>query len=64
VSDDAKREALQGASDNVNPTLTSQQNAGQPQTQPPARQPGPEVNNTQGAAPPTGTVVIVIRRPQ
>ena len=62
VSDEAKREALQGASNNVNPTPTSQQNAGQPQA--PARQPGAEVTNTQGTPPPTGTVVIVIRRPQ
>ena len=64
VSDEAKRDALQGASNNVNPTPTSQQNAGQPQTQPPARQPGADVTNTGDLHPPTGTVVIVIRRPQ
>ena len=62
VSSEEKRDALTGASNNVNPTPTSQQNAGQPQA--PARQPGAEVTNTQGTPPPTGTVVIVIRRPQ
>jgi TolB-like protein len=64
VSDEAKRDALQQASNNVNPTQTAQQNTQQQQTQAPARQPGAEVTNTQGTPPATGTVVIVIRRPQ
>jgi hypothetical protein len=62
VSDEAKRDALAGASNNVNPTQTVQQNT--EQQQPPSRQPGADVTNTQGPRPPTGTVVIVIRRPQ
>lgn len=65
VSDDARRDALQQASNTVNPTQTVQQNTEQQQqqTQAPSPQPGAGVN-TQGAAPATGTVVIVIRRPQ
>lgn len=65
VTDDAKKDALLGALNSVNPTQTIIQNTdqGQPQTQPPPRQPGADVTNTQGTAPPTGTVVIVIRRP-
>ncbi|MGD0484801.1 MAG: tetratricopeptide repeat protein [Gemmatimonadales bacterium] len=68
VTDEARRDALQQASNNVNPTQTVQQNTEQQQqqqqTQAPARQPGAEVTNTQGTPPATGTVVIVIRRPQ
>lgn len=69
VTDEAKRDALQSVSNNVNPTPAQQQNAEgqqqqQPQSQPPSRQPGPDVTNTQGPVPATGTVVIVIRRPQ
>ena len=64
VSDEAKRDALNTASNTVNPTQTVQTNTEQQQTQAPSRQPGAEVTNTQGTRPPTGTVVIVIRRPQ
>lgn len=62
VSDTDKRDALNQASNNVNPTQTVQTNAEQPTA--PGRQPQAETTNTQGPRPPTGTVVIVIRRPQ
>jgi hypothetical protein len=66
VSEDARRDALQQATNNVTPTQTAQTNTEQTQqpTQAPDRQPGAETTNTQGPRPPTGTVVIVIRRPQ
>jgi TolB-like protein len=66
VSEDARRDALQQATNNVTPTQTVQTNTEQTQqpTQAPDRQPGAETTNTQGPRPPTGTVVIVIRRPQ
>ncbi len=63
VSDEAKRDALSGASNNVNPTQTAQQNTEQQQP-PPSRQPGPDALGTQGALPVTGRVYIVIKRPQ
>ena len=63
-AEDARREALQQATNGVAPTQTAQQNAEQPPTQAPNRQPGPETTNTQGPSSSTGTVVIVIRRPQ
>jgi TolB-like protein len=67
VTEDARRDALQQATNNVTPTQTAQINAEQTtqqQTQAPNRQPAAETTNTQGPRPPTGTVVIVIRRPQ
>jgi TolB-like protein len=66
VTDDAKRDALQQATNNVAPTLTVQVNSElQQQSQAPNRQAQAETTNTQGpVALPTGTVVIVIRRPQ
>jgi TolB-like protein len=66
VTDDARRDALQQATNNVTPTQTAQTNTEQTQqqTQAPNRQPAAETTNTQGPRPPTGTVVIVIRRPQ
>ena len=66
VTEDSRRDALQQATDNVSPTQTAQTNTEQTQqqTQAPNRQPGAETTNTQGPRPPTGTVVIVIRRPQ
>ena len=66
VSEDARRDAMQQATNNVTPTQTVQTNTEQTQqpTQAPDRQPGAETTNTQGPRPPTGTVVIVIRRPQ
>ena len=66
VTEDVRRDALQQATNSVTPTLTIQTNTEQTQqpTQAPNRQPGAETTNTQGPRPPTGTVVIVIRRPQ
>jgi TolB-like protein len=70
VTEEARRDALQQATNNVSPTQTVQANTEQTQqqtqsqTQAPDRQPGAETTNTQGPRPPTGTVVIVIRRPQ
>lgn len=66
VTDEARHDALQQATDNTAPTQTAQTNTEQTQqqTQAPNRQPGAETTNTQGPRPPTGTVVIVIRRPQ
>jgi hypothetical protein len=67
VTEDARRDALQQATNNVTPTQTVQTNTEQTQqpTQAPDRQPGAETTGTQGPRPaPTATVVIVIRRPQ
>ena len=66
VTEDARRDALQQATNNVTPTQTAQTNTEQTQqqSQAPNRQPQAETTNTQGPRPPTGTVVIVIRRPQ
>jgi TolB-like protein len=66
VTEDARRDALQQATNNVTPTITAQTNAQetQQQTQAPNRQPAAETTNTQGPRPPSGTVIIVIRRPQ
>ena len=64
VTDDAKRDALQQASNSVAPTLTVQINSDlQQQSLAPNRQAQAETTNTQGPVPLTGTVVIVIRRP-
>lgn len=63
--DDTKRDALQQAANSVAPTLTIQINSDlQQQSLAPNRQPQAETTNTQGPVPLTGTVVIVIRRPQ
>jgi TolB-like protein len=66
VTEDARRDALQQANNSVTPTQTVQTNTEQTQqqTQAPNRQPAAETTGTQSPAPPTGTVVIVIRRPQ
>jgi TolB-like protein len=66
VTEEARRDALQQATNTVTPTQTVQTNTEQTQQQSvaPNRQPGAETTNTQGPRPPTGTVVIVIRRPQ
>jgi TolB-like protein len=66
VTAEARQDALQQATNSVAPTPTSQANTAQTQqpTQAPDRQPVAETTNTQGPRPPTGTVVIVIRRPQ
>jgi len=65
VFEDAKRDALQQVSNSVAPTLTVQINSDlQQQSLAPNRQPQAETTNTQGPAPLTGTVVIIIRRPQ
>jgi TolB-like protein len=65
VTDVAKRDALLQVSNSVNPTQTVLTNADQQQQSlAPSRQPQSEATNTQGTAPPTGTLVIVIRRPQ
>ena len=66
VTEDARRDALQQATNNVAPTQTVQTNTEQTQqqTQAPNRQPGAETTGTQGPSVPTATVVIVIRRPQ
>jgi TolB-like protein len=62
VTDEAKNDALQQASDNVNPTPAAQQNTEQP-APPPPRQPAPEALGTQGPLPVKGWVYIVIKRP-
>ncbi len=66
VTDDAKRDALQQATNNVAPTTTVQVNQDlAQQSVAPNREAQAETTNTQGpVAQPTGTVVIVIRRPQ
>lgn len=65
VGDEAKREALQQASNSVAPTFTVQINSDlQQQSLAPNRQAQAETTNTQGPVPLTATVVIVIRRPQ
>ncbi len=69
ASGDQQQAALQQATNSVNPTQTAQTNAQtgggqeQTQTQAPGRQGQAETTNTQGPRPPTGTVVIIIRRP-
>jgi TolB-like protein len=67
VTEDARRDALQQATNNVTPTQTAQTNTEQTQQQtlpPPNRDTTAETTNTAGPRPATGTVVIVIRRPQ
>jgi len=64
VGSEERREALQGVTGGVAPTQASQAATDQTQQQTPDRQTTAETTNTQGPRPPTGTVVIVIRRPQ
>jgi TolB-like protein len=65
VTDVARRDALLQVSNSVNPTQTVLTNADQQQQSlAPSRQPQAETTNTQGPVPPTGTLVIVVRRPQ
>ena len=66
VGEEARRESLRETTGSVAPTATAQTSSEQTQqtTQAPDRQPTAETTNTQGPRPPTGTVVIVIRRPQ
>lgn len=65
VTDEAKRDALTQTSNVVAPTATVQISSDlQQQSVAPSRQAQAETTNTQGPVPPTGTVVIVIRRPQ
>lgn len=64
VSEDAKKDALSSALNNVAPSQTSQQQSEQQQSTPPSqRDPTAEGTRTEGTKPPTGTVIIVIRRP-
>jgi TolB-like protein len=65
AADESKRDALQAVSNSVTPTLTVQINSDlQQQSLAPNRQAQAETTNTQGPVPLTGTVIIVIRRPQ
>lgn len=67
VTDESRRDALRDASNTVTPTQTVQTDREGTQAQtlpPPNRDTTAETTNTEGARPVTGTVVIVIRRPQ
>jgi len=67
VTEEVRRDALRELANSVTPTQTAQTDREQNQQQtlpPPNRDTTAETTNTAGPRPATGTVVIVIRRPQ
>ena len=65
VTDESRRDALRESTNTVAPTQTAQvEQSALPSQPPPNRDTTAETTNTEGPRPATGTVVIVIRRPQ